>query len=183
MTEQGAAAVLALLALGLLLLMRRGWVRRRDAGDVPAPPAVPGDDALGRTLGGPVDAVYVSTTRATSSFDRVVPHGLGVRSPALVRVHERGVVVDRTGAPDLFVPADALTAVGTAPGMAGKVVGGDGLVVVEWRLGDLAVRTGLLTRRRADREPLLGALRALAPGGPGAPAPDQPATPRTEDKP
>lgn len=182
MTEVIAVLVLTLLAVGILVAMRRGWVHRRDAdaAALPEPPVVPTDDVLGAPLTDPVEATYVSTTRATDAFARVAAHGLGARSAATVRVHRSGLVVRRTGAPDLFVPAASTTVVGTSPGMVGKVVGGEGLLVVEWRLGEEAVRTGLRTRRRADQAVLARALHDLTdPGGhPGDPSrPSHPGNP------
>lgn len=176
MSEVVAAGVLALVALAVLLLMRRGWVRRREADTtaVPVPPEVPDDDALGDPLTDEVEAVYASTTLADQALVRVHAHGLGERSTAFVRVHEHGTVVRRPGARDLFLPAAATTAVGTSAGQAGKVVGGDGLVVVRWRLGGTEVRTGLRPRRRADRAALLDALRGLVPTTPTSSDPTSP---------
>ncbi len=145
--------------------MRAGWNRRRrsTAALVPALPTRP--DGLGARRFGPVEAVYVSTTAAGDWLDRVVAADLGVRSPASVSVHDAGVLVERTGAADLFVPAGALRAATAAPGIAGKVVGGDGLVVLTWAVAADDARgldTGLRTRHAADREALIAAAGELA---------------------
>lgn len=128
-----SVTLLVLLGAGLLLGMARGWRRlTRGTGEVPAPPAVPDEDRLGGERTAAFEATYVSTTRAGDWLDRVGAHGLGVRSAATVQVRDAGVVVRRRGAPDVFVPRAALRAVGTSGGMAGKVVGGEGLVVLTW---------------------------------------------------
>ncbi len=159
-----AAAAVAVLA------MRVGWRHRaaRTAVVVPALPPVPadGDPALGRATTGALPAIYVSTTVAGDWLERVVAHDLGVRSAAVVQVFTGGVRVERDGAADVFVPADALRAVATAPGMAGKYVGGDGLVVLTWEVaGGVGLDTGLRPRRAEDRTALLQAAQALVRTG------------------
>ena len=145
--------------------MWRGWQRRvrSSALAVPAIPGVPDD--LGATLLGPLEATYVSSTTAGDWLDRVAAHDLGNRSAAQVEVHDAGVLLRRRGATDVFVPARRLRAVGTAPGMAGKFVGGQGLVVLTWETGaDRVLDTGLLVRHRAERPALVAAVRGLIAG-------------------
>jgi len=173
--------VTILVLAGLLVLalvgMRVGWVhrRRRTLDAVPTLPAVPTD--AGALLAGPFEAVYVSTTREGDWLDRVAAHGLGVRSPARVSVHATGVHVARTGAPDVFVPAHALRAAALAPGIAGKVVGRDHLVVLTWEPaaqpgdepdGARGLDTGLLPRHAADRDAIVAAALTLIPDVPAA---------------
>jgi hypothetical protein len=153
--------------IGLVLVlagwgMWRGWRRRvlASAAAVPAIPAVPDD--LGATRLGPLEATYVSSTTAGDWLDRIAAHDLGARSAAEVEVHDTGVLLRRPGATDVFVPADRLRAVGTAPGMAGKFMGGDGLVVLTWDTGaDRLLDTGLLVRHRTERPALVEAVQAL----------------------
>jgi hypothetical protein len=128
-------------------------------------PSVPSE--LGAARLAPVDATYVSTTRAGDWLDRVTTHDLGVRSPAQVGVFDAGVQITRQGATDLFVPTTALRGASGAPGMAGKVVGGEGLVVLTWQADPTDPRgldTGLRPKHAADRERLLAALTTLTPG-------------------
>lgn len=167
MTTGQGIVVLAVLTAAVLGAMWWGWARRgtRTASLVPGLPAVVPATERGRELCSPVEATYVSTTLAGSWLDRVVAHGLGVRSAAVVQVHEAGVMIARQGAPDLFVPAGALDDAQLAPGIAGKVVGGRRMVVVRWRIGETQLDTGLLPRRHADRESVMAALTAVVPGG------------------
>ena len=144
--------------------MWRGWRRRarESAAAVPAIPAVP--DELGATRLGPLEATYVSSTTAGDWLDRVAAHDLGNRSAAQVEVHDAGVLLRRRGATDVFVPAARLRAVATAPGMAGKFMGGEGLVVLTWDTDtDRVLDTGLLVRHRTQRPALVEAVRALIP--------------------
>ena len=184
------AALLALVLLG----MRRGWLARarRSAAWVPDLPAVPPTGTGPGTLGGartaPVEATYVSSTRAGDWLDRVPAHGLGARSHAVVQVFDAGVLITRTGAPDVFVPSASLRSVGTTAGIAGKFTGGDGVLVLTWTTGaddERGLDTGLRVRRAADRPLLLAAAGALidptpptasslAPADPaGTPAPKE----------
>ncbi|WP_024288197.1 hypothetical protein [Cellulomonas sp. KRMCY2] len=155
-----ALAVLFLLAL---LAMRVGWRGRaaRSSALLAAIPQAPDAEGLGDARCTPVEATYVVTTTTGDWLERVVAHDLGVRSAAVVTVHDAGVVIARTGATDVFIPATDLRAVGRAPGMAGKVVGRDGLVVIGWTVGDQGLDTGLRTRHAADREVLTEAVRGL----------------------
>lgn len=161
--------VAALLLLGVLTGRRRLAGRTRTL--VPEPPAVPAE--LGAALLGPLEATYVSSTLSGDWLARVGAHGLGDRAAATVSVHEAGVLVRRAGARDVFVPAAAVRGSGLAPGMAGKYVGADGLVVVSWEVpadGDVpapvTLDTGLRTRYAADRARLVEAVRRLAPATP-----------------
>lgn len=178
MRQTVAVVVLVLLAALALWRMRVGWVhrRRRTQDLVPALPVAPAE--LGARRLGPLDAVYVSTTRAGDWLDRVPAQGLGVRSPARVEVHDAGVSIARTGAPDLFVPRGALRGIGTAPGIAGKVVGGEGLAVLTWQADAADPRgldTGLRLRHTADRSRLVQAVSTLImTAGATAPARDVP---------
>jgi hypothetical protein len=164
--------VLALVATGALWGMRAGWRHRgeRTAAVVPVLPPVPppGDPSLGTPTTPALDATYVSSTVAGDWLDRVVAHDLGVRSRAVVQVFAGGVRIERPGATDVFVPAGALRGARTTPGMAGKYVGGEGLVVLTWQPpgADGALDTGLRLRRAQDRTVLLDAARALAAAHP-----------------
>jgi len=162
-----STVVLVLLVVLVLWGMRAGWRARtrRSSALVRALPVAPAQ--LGAERFGPVGATYVSTTRAGDWLDRVTAHGLGVRSPAEVTVHDAGVRIVRQGAPDLFVPAAAVRSASGAPGMAGKVVGGEGLVVLTWQADaddPRGLDTGLRPQHAADRERLVAALMTLTTG-------------------
>lgn len=159
MTPQGIGALTAVIVLIILLAaMSAGWRRqaRASALVVPEPPTAPADPGAARTP--PMAGTYVSTTGAGDWLDRVVAHDLGARSQAVVQVHDAGVAISRAGARDVFVPREALVAVQRTPGMAGKYVGGTGLVVLRWQVqgtdGPVTLDTGLHLRNAADRDTL-----------------------------
>lgn len=163
-TDWGArlawTALVLLVVAGLSLLMWRGWRRRagRQA-DVPPLPPVPPD--LGPVLVGPVEGVYVTTTRHGDWLDRVVAHGLGPRSRGTLTVAEAGALLVRRGAPDVFVPAGALTGARLERGLAGKVVEADGLVVLTWEHGDGRLDTGFRASQVARHDDVVEAVTGL----------------------
>jgi hypothetical protein len=163
-TDWGArlawTAGVLLVVAGLYLLMWRGWRRRgRRQQDVPSLPPVPPDP--GPVLVGPVDGVYVTTTRHGDWLDRVVAHGLGPRSRGTLTVAEAGALLVRRGAPDVFVPAGALTGARLERGLAGKVVEEGGLVVLTWEHGDVRLDTGFRAAEVARHDDVIDAVTGL----------------------
>jgi hypothetical protein len=161
--EAVAVVVLAIfLAWGLMYL---GWKRRQARqSDVAPLPAVP-EGLAERARAEGVEGSYVSTTTATDPLDRITAHGLGDGGVAHVLVAdggsaEAGVLVARTGAPDLFVPATALADVRVESMRAGKAAP-HGLLVIEWRLGDRSLATAFRPRDQHEREGVMRSVRAL----------------------
>lgn len=135
--------VLAIVAFFLLCLwgMYVGWRRKARSQSVqvppfPAIPSEPGDVLLEST------GVYVATTFAGEWQNRVVTRGAGLRTGAVLRLHESGVAVERGGAPDFWIPRDAVTGVRRDSKIAGKVMGTDALLVLTWRAGETELDTG-----------------------------------------
>ncbi len=138
--------IAALIVFGLALLgMRAGWRHRGERQShlpsLAAPPA--GAAAL---LAPALTGLYVGSTVAERWQDRVVAHGLGNRAAAIARLTAAGVSIDRTGADPVFIPAESIAGAGLGAGLAGKVMGAGGLLVIRWRLGEAALDTAL----RAD---------------------------------
>ncbi|MEV0891046.1 hypothetical protein [Promicromonospora sp. NPDC050262] len=164
-----SVAVLVALAIFLVLyvtLIGRRRLAQRTTTVVPVPPSPPADSP-GAVRFGPVEAIYVSTTLHGDWLARVGAHGLGDRSHAVVTVHRTGVLIERDGTDDLWLPVSTIRSAGLAPGMAGKYVGADGLVVLTWAVPEAdgvpaaLVDTGLRPRRAQDRGGLVDAVRHL----------------------
>ncbi|GAA2065484.1 hypothetical protein GCM10009839_91420 [Catenulispora yoronensis] len=141
---------------GIYLLMWRGW-KKRQARQADVPPLNEVPEGVFPGEGG-VEAVYVSSTSEGDWLDRIAVHGLGERSNAVVRVAQAGVLVEREGATDVFIPAAAIRGVRLATGMAGKYLRDEGLVVITWQHGDRTLDTGLKPRHGTDE--LVRALEA-----------------------
>lgn len=161
---------LAMLAVAAVVfaLIGMGWRNRlRRQSDIEQLPAVPPE------LGAPLvaaDGQYVASTTAGDWLDRIAVHGLGIRTNARLTVHPEGVLMDRSGAPALFIPTASLSGVRQDSGMAGKFVEKDGLLVLSWTLGAHQLDTGFRTRRAADKPALLQTLQELISAGPQADA-------------
>jgi hypothetical protein len=135
----GLILVIALSAWGLQVGWKHRAQRQSGVADLPAAPA-----DLGEELTEPLTGLYVSSTPTGSWQDRIVAHGLGRRAAATLHLSRIGVLVERVGESEIFVPVDDLVAVGTAPGIAGKVMGmPDGILLITWHLGELSVDSGL----------------------------------------
>ncbi|QNK80853.1 transporter [Nakamurella sp. PAMC28650] len=157
-----------LLTVGLILVillaawgLRVGWKHRaqRQADIADLPPA-PVD--LGAELTEPLSGLYVSSTPTGSWQDRIVAHGLGRRAAATLHLSPLGVLIERVGESEIFIPVDDLVAVGTAPGIAGKVMGmPDGILVITWRLGGSSIDSGLRLEDLEDQAEWIAAAKRL----------------------
>ncbi|MDQ6740983.1 MAG: hypothetical protein M3021_11680 [Actinomycetota bacterium] len=162
MTDRlGPTLVAVALVLVIFALLWLGWRHRlqRQSGIAPLP-AVP--QQLSAALAS-AEGQYVVTTTEGDWLDRLAVHGLGIRSNAVLAVHTEGIVISRSGAPDVFIPKDSYGGARTESGMAGKFVERDGLIVLSWRLGGHPVDTGFRTRQAAAKTPLLTTLTDFAP--------------------
>jgi hypothetical protein len=108
-----------------------------------------------------VAAVYASTTRSGRWMERLRGGDLGSRSRANLCVGDLGIWIDRENAESIFIGRKAITSISLAPGIAGKVVGGRGVLVVTWMLGDHLVDTGLLITDQQNREAIFTAASEL----------------------
>jgi hypothetical protein len=155
------AWVVGLLLFVALLywLMRQGWKWRGTLqGDLPPLPAPPGDPGEERRR---LSGRYHGSTTAGQWLDRIVAHGLGVRSRAEVTLTDRGVDVRRPGAQDFFIPADRLHGARLERGIAGKVLTEGGLLVITWEHGDRRLDSGFRSDRAADHPAWVDAVNAL----------------------
>lgn len=157
--------LLTLLVAAVFLLalwgMWRGWRHRQDRQAAvlvafPAPPTGLGDPLLPEATG-----VYVGSTTAGDWQDRIAVGDVGHRAAAVLRLHPRGLLVDRTGASPLWIPADAVRDARTDRALAGKVMSADGLLVVRWQLGEHQLDTGFRGDDKDVYPAWVAALRAL----------------------
>lgn len=158
-------------------LMREGWKWRGILqGGLPELPTAPEDGAEPLlTLRGR----YYGSTTAGQWLDRIVAHGLGVRSTAVLTLTEQGLHAERTGAPDFFVPTAALRGARLDKGIAGKVLTEGGVLVITWEHGGRLIDSGFRSEHAAEHPGWVDAVESMssAPGAAataaGAPATDQ----------
>ncbi|MGW3113196.1 PH-like domain-containing protein [Streptomyces sp. NPDC001091] len=139
---------LALFVALVYWLMREGWKWRgtlqSDLPELPEVPEDPGPAIL--TMSGR----YHGSTTAGQWLDRIVAHGLGSRSRAELTLTDAGLVVERPGACDFFVPAAALRGARLDKGIAGKVLTEGGLLVVTWAHGEKLIDSGFRSDHAAE---------------------------------
>ncbi|GAB90314.1 PH-like domain-containing protein [Gordonia rhizosphera] len=162
-------AAVALVWLGLVALAMRGWRNRgrRQADLIGTPPTVPAD--LAEPTHGPDTGLYVGSTIAPSWQDRVAVGDFGDRAAAAISSYPDGILIDRQGASDIWIPRASITAVRTERGLAGKVMTADGVLVIRWVLpSGTEIDSGL----RADDKTVYPDWVAEDPRDPaGSPAP------------
>jgi hypothetical protein len=161
--------VLALIAL-LVALMWWGFRgRRRRQADLPAFPEVPAGllervrDGKAEPLLPPSTGVYASTVTDQSWQDRVAVGDVGFRADATAHLLTEGLLFDRGGATPVWIPAASVRAARTEAGIAGKVMGRDGLLVVRWAIGEHEFDTGFRADDKDDYDTWVPALSALNP--------------------
>ncbi|MEU6402900.1 hypothetical protein [Streptomyces sp. NPDC046985] len=150
---------LALFVALVYWLMREGWKWRGALqGDLPEPPAAPAEPGETRLA---MTGRYHGSTTAGQWLDRIVAHGLGVRSRAELTLTDAGLDVVRPGARDFFVPAGRLRGARLDKGIAGKVLTEGGLLVVTWEHGGKLIDSGFRSDRAAEHAEWVRALNSM----------------------
>ena len=121
--------------------MMRGWRNRalRQTELLGEFPPLP--DLLSPATVAPTRGLYVGSTVAPDWLERIAVGDLGFRSKAVLTRYPEGILVERSGATPIWIPQDAITAIRTERGLAGKVVPGrgktetaTGILAIRWRL-------------------------------------------------
>jgi hypothetical protein len=128
------AAVLAVVVVVLMQAMMRGWRRRteRQAEMIGTLPPLP--DTVGAAIIPATKGLYVGSTLVPHWNDRVAAGDLGYRTKAVLTRYPEGIMLQRSGAGPIWIPDDAIEAIRTERGIAGKVVSEDGILAIRWRL-------------------------------------------------
>lgn len=131
MTREGALLLTAIVAVALVLLGVWAWRRRarRDSAIVAPVGEVPAGAAELAAFG----SLYVATTRHQEPLERLAVKGMAFRSRADVTVTERGVAIDLTGQPRVFLDAGRIVDVAQSTVVIDRVVEKDGLTRLTWR--------------------------------------------------
>ena len=81
-----------------------------------------------------IRGVYVGSTLSPAWNDRITASDLGYRSKAVLTRYPEGILVERVRAKPIWIPQEAIAAVRTERGMAGKVAGRNSILAIRWRL-------------------------------------------------
>ncbi|WP_193043052.1 PH-like domain-containing protein [Mycolicibacterium baixiangningiae] len=128
-------AALVVVVIGLLIrAMMRGWRRRAErqveiVGQLPPLP-----DTVGQPVIPGMKGVYVGSTLAPNWHDRIVVGDLGFRTKAVLTRYPEGIMVQRSAATPIWIPAASVTAIRTERGMVGKALTHEGILAIRWRL-------------------------------------------------
>lgn len=120
--------------LALVALLVRGWRNRgrRQVESVGELPSTPSD--FGAEILGPDSGLYLGSTFAPSWQNRVAVGDFGDRASTRLSAFAAGIRFARTGASEIWIPRESITAIRTERGHAGKVMGGAGVLVIRWTL-------------------------------------------------
>lgn len=151
----GLLAVVLLAGAGMLAGWRRRLRAQRTLGPVRPVPADPGAPSV------TAEVLYVATTLRDRPLERVVVHGLAMRSRATVQAFDTGLALALPGRDAVWIPAEDLTAVGRATYAIDRVVEPDGLLRIRWTLGETPVDTYLRPPAAADFPLLLDAIQRI----------------------
>jgi hypothetical protein len=134
--------IIVVIAIGVIIRrMLGGWKNRarRQAEQIGVLPARP--DMMHPAVIAPACGLYVGSTFASHWLDRVVVGDLGYRSKAVLTRYPEGILLERSGATPIWIPAESVTEVRTEKALAGKVIPGRGgaesvgaILVIRWRL-------------------------------------------------
>lgn len=148
-------ALLLVVLIGLIIqLMLRGWRRRAQlqislVGTLPAVP-----DCVGAPTVAPTRGLYVGCTLAPRWNDRVVVGDLGYNTKAVLTRYPEGIMVQRSAARPIWIPADSVIAVRTERGIAGRTIPTrpyGGILAIRWRLpSGTEIDTGFRADDRAE---------------------------------
>ncbi|MEU9999937.1 hypothetical protein ACGFYP_29825 [Streptomyces sp. NPDC048370] len=155
----GWVAGLLLFIAFVYWLMRQGWKWRGSLqSDLPELPGMP--EAAGEaTLS--LSGRYHGSTTAGQWLDRIVAHGLGVRSRVELSLTDAGIEVVRPGANDFLIPVDALREARLDKGIAGKVLAEGGLLIVTWAHGEKLLDSGFRSDRAAEHAAWVETLNSM----------------------
>lgn len=132
-------------ALGVLVYL--SWkrkIRKQDAAIEMPIVLVPSGEGI--------ECLYVATVFRDRPLERVLAHGLAYRGFGKVAVEPEGVAIYRRGENSFLIPSTNFISYGSSTAVIDKAVEKDGLVVLNWKLGDTELSTHLRFAAKANRD-------------------------------
>ena len=164
------AALSVVIAVGALVLALRRLSRRGGLGEVDTAPEDPGAPLA------EAEGLYLATTVAGAPLERARIPELLFRSRAVLRVHERGVRLQRRDGVEAWIPAERITGAGVGTYTIDRAVEAGGLTVLGWMIGGTAVESSI--RLDGHAEAVIEAVERIRV----APASAFPESPGTEER-
>jgi hypothetical protein len=168
--------VVVMVLLLVVAMMRRSWQRGAVHRAIvlapfPKPPAeLTGPD--GAALLPEAGGVYLGTSMAGDWQDQVSVGDIAQQATATLHLSRAGLLVDRSGATPLWIPASSMRGAHPGRAVAGKVMSADGTLVITWQLGGHLLDTGF----RGDEAVYpdwVEMVRSIAEGQPPGPHDDE----------
>jgi hypothetical protein len=106
-----------------------------------------------------IRAFYVSTTYQSDSLNRIIAHGLAHRGNLDLQIQKTGILLNRTGEQTIAIPKHSLLGVSTTNATIDKAVEKDGLIVIDWKLGNEIVSTFIRATSLSERTILIESLQ------------------------
>jgi len=155
-------AMMVLIIIGVLLLMLRSWRKMRSGdrlgiSDLPAPltqAPLDFDPSEG------IEALFLGTSLHGQWLSKVLIHDLVTRSRARVSWDLHGILIERGGASDVYIPRSDLVEVALGSGVAGSVRAKDSVIIFVWNLGDYRMATGVRADTAKGHQQLMGLLES-----------------------
>ncbi|WP_025735900.1 hypothetical protein [Mycobacterium genavense] len=150
------AAVLVVLIAVAIQLMMIGWRRRavRQEELIGHLPDIPDEVGTATTT---LRGVYVGSTLAPESNERVTAGDLGYRSKAVLSRYPEGILLERIRAKPIWIPQSAISEVRTERFAAGKIAARNGILAIRWRLpSGVEIDTGFRAGNRGEYDGWLG---------------------------
>lgn len=138
--------------------MLGGWKHRAERQEQLIGELPPMPDLLGQAEIAPTRGLYVGSTLGQNWLERINVGDLGYRAKATLTRYPEGILLERTGAGPIWIPAGSVVGVRTERALAGKVIAGRGtsqspraLLVIRWRLpSGTELDTGFRGEDRGD---------------------------------
>lgn len=140
-----------LIVVVILALMWWGWKNRQKRQSPIGVLATVPTEFDEKEPSGNFSGIYVSTNTRGDWLDRIAVETLGYKSQTNLLLYPEGLIFNRQGAKDIWIPVDDLIEVRTESGMSGKFVEKNGLLVVSWNFNGTPVDTGFRTQVAEDK--------------------------------
>jgi hypothetical protein len=149
----GALAIALVVAIALLVYRSNRSLRKKQEQVTPAPQLI-------SALNG-VSGYYVATVYADGPLNKFWGHGLGARGQAQFAITPNGLAISRDGEASFLIPSKAISAIGHQSATIDKAVEKDGLLLVDWTLGETKLTTVIRIVEQKVRKDFEASLRQL----------------------